>query len=268
MSDDMDDEWGDGGAESDSPSSADMGQDQAPVSIAGHPGWVAGDFINGSGLLGLRRVSQNNPLLEHSDFRSPVLSGDSSGAAEAVNGAPDGGAFHRALAGGFHPTIDTGLGTTSPALWLPVGGKMPKIRRQWSAREGTDWPTVPETGRKFDGHHKTPKSEGGQDTLENIEPMDPLEHRDHHMKNGDFAEWGGWARKGKPMLPEVSGLGLLQIIPDITGILSGRIRTDSLDNFFSDMLGIPSQEDLRQFRERERQRLAPNSPPGTWVGEA
>lgn len=46
------------------------------------------------------------------------------------------------------------------------------------------------------------------------------------------------------------------------------IRMDSMDNFFSDMLGVPSQEDIRQYHERLRQKLAPNSPPGTWIDVA
>ena len=140
---------------------------------------------------------------------------------------------------------------------------MPKIRKQWEIQEGRDWPTVPETGANYHGHHKKPVSEGGGWELENIEPMHPVEHKELHMKNRDFAKWGGWARGRKPTLPEVPGLGVFQVLPEILGVLSGRIRTDSLDNTFSDIMGVPSQEDIRKFHEEMRKKYAPNLPPGS-----
>jgi len=60
----------------------------------------------------------------------------------------------------------------------------------------------------------------------------------------------------------VKGLGLLGIIPDIMGILSGRIRTDTFDDFASDMMGAPSQEDRREAFEAEQRRLNPKWKPG------
>jgi hypothetical protein len=56
-------------------------------------------------------------------------------------------------------------------------------------------------------------------------------------------------------------LGPLSIIPDITGILSGRIRTDSVDNFMSDMFGFPSQEDQRKA-SKELIAMGPAADPG------
>jgi hypothetical protein len=61
---------------------------------------------------------------------------------------------------------------------------------------------------------------------------------------------------------DVKGLGLLGIIPDIMGILSGRIRTDTFDDFASDMMGAPSQEDRREAFEAEQRRLNPKWKPG------
>lgn len=162
-----------------------------------------------------------------------------------------------------NPIFDTGLATTGDATWIPLGGKTPKQRRLWSQHTGQDWPTVPETGENFHLHHYIPKGDGGTEELDNFGPMDPSAHRQHHMENGDFSRWAKRRWAGKPMPPEVEGLGVWQLIPDITGIMSGRIRTDSVDNFWSDMLGIPSQEDIRQYHERLRQKVAPSSPPGT-----
>jgi len=48
------------------------------------------------------------------------------------------------------------------------------------------------------------------------------------------------------------------MIPNITGILSGRIRTDSFDNFSSDFFGWPSQADKREQFEREQKKINPN----------
>ena len=61
------------------------------------------------------------------------------------------------------------------------------------------------------------------------------------------------------------GLGLLGVIPNITGILSGRIRTDNFDNFTSDMLDYPSQEDIHRRDEEMRRWYFPNSKPGDLV---
>jgi hypothetical protein len=83
------------------------------------------------------------------------------------------------------------------------------------------------------------------------------------MENGDFRTWGSWSGGRKPGGgPEVEGLGWLGIIPDITGILSGRIRTDTFDNFASDLIGIPSEEDRRKALEEEQRRLNPKWKPG------
>jgi hypothetical protein len=52
------------------------------------------------------------------------------------------------------------------------------------------------------------------------------------------------------------------ILPNITGMLSGRIRTDSFDNFASDMMGFPSEEDhLRDWEDYQRA-LNPKWKPG------
>ena len=100
-------------------------------------------------------------------------------------------------------------------------------------------------------------TEGAPGGRSNIRPMHPLEHRQHHMENGDLSRWARLPRKGSKVPPEVGGLGWLGIIPDITGILSGRIRTDTFDNFSNDLMGIPSQEDREKALEDEQRRLNP-----------
>ena len=52
------------------------------------------------------------------------------------------------------------------------------------------------------------------------------------------------------------------ILPDITGILSGRIRTDSFDHFTRDMLGLPSDEEIEWRRQRRQRLLYPDAKPG------
>ena len=92
--------------------------------------------------------------------------------------------------------------------------------------------------------------------------MHPLDHRKHHMENDDFRTWGGWARNKLKGGPTIKGLGLLGLIPNVTGVLSGRIRTDTFDNFTSDLMGIPSQEDHRKAFEDQQRMLNPRWKPG------
>jgi hypothetical protein len=146
-------------------------------------------------------------------------------------------------------------------LLQDISWKSRKNRRDVERNRGIVWPRT-EDGRNYDQHHTVPKSRGGADSWENIQPMHPLEHRRHHMENGDFREWGSWARKGRGGGPKAGALGWLSLFSDITGILSGRIRTDTLDNFASDLMGVPSQEDQLKALEEEQRAINPNWKPG------
>jgi hypothetical protein len=152
-----------------------------------------------------------------------------------------------------------------------------RLRREWEIANGRPWPRTPD-GRPYDVAHIRAIADGGANTLDNIQPMDPAEHRASHKE--DSGRWGkrssiARAFGGKVEPPAhapkparsttVKGLGILGLIPNLTGILSGRIRTDSFDNFTSDMLGYPSQEDLRRRNEEFRQRYFPDSKPGDLV---
>ena len=60
----------------------------------------------------------------------------------------------------------------------------------------------------------------------------------------------------------VRGLGPLSLFSDFTGILSGRLRTDSLDNFASDMIGVPSRQDRQDIIKSWQRLTDPNWKPG------
>jgi hypothetical protein len=67
--------------------------------------------------------------------------------------------------------------------------------------------------------------------------------------------------------PKVRGIGRLFNPLDILGIMSGRIRTDSLLNFGSDLTGIQSPDDIAREKEKKRleiqRKLFPDCPPGS-----
>ena len=145
----------------------------------------------------------------------------------------------------------------------PEGGELieignpnnPRMIREWEHAYGRDWPRTAD-GRPHDVAHIRAIADGGTNTLENIRPMDPAEHRASHK--GDAGRWGKRSsiarafggRVEPPMhAPRprgglgIKGLGLLGIIPTITGLLSGRIRTDTPMHTLYDVFGVPSQDD-------------------------
>lgn len=145
--------------------------------------------------------------------------------------------------------LDKGLaGPDDGAEIIDVGNPAnPRLRREWEIKHGQAWPKDAATGRNHDVAHIVARADGGTDTLDNIRPLHPDLHRQEHMQNGDFKRWGARAAApravGPGFEPIMRGLGLLQIIPDITGVLSGRIRTDTPLHFWSDMAGVPSPDD-------------------------
>jgi hypothetical protein len=152
--------------------------------------------------------------------------------------------------------LDRGLaGPKDGAEFIEVGNpSTPRLRREWERAEGQDWPRDPATGRRHDVAHVRALADGGTDTLDNIRPLARAEHIAQHMADGDFSRFAKrrWiASAFGSRVGEV--LGPLGILPDITGVLSGRIRTNSIDNFISDMFGLPSQEDrLKAFEDQQR----------------
>jgi hypothetical protein len=157
-------------------------------------------------------------------------------------------------------------------LLTPVGNPhVPRLRREWEKAEGREWPRDPVTGRRYDLAHIKPLADGGSNTLDNIRPMHPDDHRAEHMANGDPGRFRARAERAKafdgkvlpygvspgkitpppgrivPRSTIAPSLGIISVLPDISGILSGRIRTDSFDNFVTDMMGPAGQSVREKF---------------------
>ena len=98
------------------------------------------------------------------------------------------------------------------------------------------------TGRVkgFEGHHRN-TVKGNPISMakdpRNVEFVSIEKHKLIHREAGGTRQ----VITGRPLL--LRSFGPLSIISNFTGILSGRIRSDTLDNLGSDLVGIPSQED-------------------------
>lgn len=129
----------------------------------------------------------------------------------------------------------------------PVGD-YDALKRAFERHYGVIWPLDPKTGKSQDAAHIKAVADGGEKyAVTNIQPMTREEHIAQHKANNDFARfarrrWIAQAFGGRV----AKGIGAFSILPMITGILSGRIRSDTLDNALSDMAGVPSQEDQRR----------------------
>lgn len=155
--------------------------------------------------------------------------------------------------------LDRGLaGPDDGGEFIEIDSKARRQRKHWEQREGRAWPTVPETGRNFDRSHVIPKADGGPDTVDNIRPQHPDDHRREHMERGDFKRWGARSRGGPGAAaevptpkgaPKIRGLGPLFLLPDLLGVLNGRIRSDSFSHFVNDLMGYTSPDDLDRLAE-------------------
>lgn len=164
---------------------------------------------------------------------------------------------------------------TAELLWIGNPHNR-RLKREWELKYGP-WPHTPD-GRPYDVAHIRAIADGGTNTLDNIRPMEPTEHRASHVE--DSRRWGERPSRARafggtveppahaavrPRPGPVRGAVILDLLPNITGMLSGRIRTDSWDNFVSDMTGQQSQEDLDRANEELRRRYFPNAARGTLV---
>ena len=151
-----------------------------------------------------------------------------------------------------------GAGPVDASLFIEIGNPENRKMIKQHEREKGPWPRT-EDGRPYDVSHKRAIADGGTNTLDNIEPMHPEKHRAKHLDDQDAARWGkrsAIARTfGGRVEPPVNaprprggstirGLGLLGLIPTITGLLSGRIRRDTPMHTLYDILGVPSEDDL------------------------
>lgn len=173
---------------------------------------------------------------------------------------PDAGAESDATSYPAEPR-PIGLGNASgdaEGLLTLVGNPAnPRLRREWEKQEGRPWPKD-ERGRNYHVAHIKALADGGTNTLSNIRPMHPDEHIAEHVRNGDLARWAKrWsiARAFGGRVQEL--VGPIGILSDITGVLSGRIRTDTPDNFWHDLFGLPSTQDQRDAYERYQKALNP-----------
>lgn len=98
--------------------------------------------------------------------------------------------------------------------------------------------------------------------------MTRADHVAEHIAAGDFARWArrsgiASAFGGRVASITRSARGMdISLLSDLLGMVSGRIRTDNIDNWVSDLSGIPSQEDRLKALEREQKRLNPKWKPG------
>jgi len=134
----------------------------------------------------------------------------------------------------------------------------PRLRREWEAANGRPWPRTKD-GRAHHVSHRKAIADGGTNTLDNIEPMDPDEHVAKHKRDGDNERFGkrpaiarafggtveppahAPRRARGPKLRAVGPLGWAQ---NLLGILNGDVRTDTQTHFWNDMLGYSSEDDL------------------------
>ena len=115
--------------------------------------------------------------------------------------------------------------------------------RNWSRSERAELLSSGKV-KGYEGHHiNTVKGNPLEMARnpKNIQFVTRAEHVQIHREAGGFRV----PITGRPMLARsVGGLSWLTLG---TGILSGRIRTNNLDNFVSDMVGLDSQEDIRNY---------------------
>lgn len=129
----------------------------------------------------------------------------------------------------------------------------PRLRREWEIANGRPWPRTPE-GVPYDVAHIRAIADGGTNTLDNIRPMEAAEHRASHREDAKrYGKRAGIARAfggtveppaHAPRRPKVRSFGAWGLVPNILGILNGRIRTDTPVHMWNDMLGYSSEDDL------------------------
>ena len=183
---------------------------------------------------------------------------------------------------GCDAILDRGLaGPDDGGDFIEIGNPHNRRLKGEHIRKYGSWP-VTDDGRPYDVAHKRAIADGGTNTLDNIEPMHPDEHKAKHLRDGDAGRWGRRASIAKtfggrvePPTPRsrLHGFGLLQIPSNILGMFSGSIRRGSPSNFVSDMVGVPSPEDMARERARRawekekrsleiQRQLFPDCPPG------
>jgi RHS repeat-associated protein len=161
--------------------------------------WTQEDPIGFAGGLNLYQFNGNNPVSYTDPFGlSPdggVLEGGAAvyvlglGLLTAATAVIQGDDLRSAAGAGLKAAGDALAGITS---WARE--KTDKLRKAWEGIHGVPWPKTAD-GRNKTAHHDVPLADGGADAGENIVPMDPSDHTQHHKDKGDFKRWG---RRGAP----------------------------------------------------------------------
>lgn len=144
----------------------------------------------------------------------------------------------------------------------------PRLRREWVRANGQAWPRT-DDGRNFHVAHQRAISDGGTNTLDNIEPMHPDDHIAQHINNGDAARWARrqWIARAfggrvQPATParRVNGFGMLGMLPNILGVLNGRIRRDTPLHTLYDLTGYAAPDDEKRMTQAVCRSMGTNDP--------
>jgi hypothetical protein len=131
----------------------------------------------------------------------------------------------------------------------------PRLRKEGEVANGRSWPRTPD-GRRYDVAHIRAIADGGTNTLDNIRPMEPAERRASHKddavrfgKRSSIARAFGGTVEPPRHAPRARGATVRRVggfgwLPDMLGVLNGRIRTDTPVHFWNDLLGYSSEDDL------------------------
>jgi hypothetical protein len=142
-----------------------------------------------------------------------------------------------------------------------------RLMKEWSEKWGQDWPRDPVSGRPYDVAHIRAKADGGQDHVDNIRPLHPDAHKAEHIENGDYSRWAKRSSIARAFGGRVArSIEPLSLLSGLLGLVSGRIRTDSFNDFMGDMTGIPSPDDQERALESQQRALNPNWKPGDPLG--
>lgn len=150
-----------------------------------------------------------------------------------------------------------------------IGSRENKLLKQFYVEKYGFWPKTAD-GRDYEVSHKKPIADGGKNTLSNIEPIHPDDHRPMHVREGDSSRWGKrgsiaavFGGKVEPWHggPATRAFGLGGTLLNLPSLLMHPPRTDSLENFATDILGLPSMDEYRKAWTRPKVGYS-DCPPG------
>lgn len=153
--------------------------------------------------------------------------------------------------------------------FLEIGSAENKALKKFYIEKYGFWPKT-ENGRDYEVSHKRAIADGGKNSLDNIEPIHPRDHRPMHVRQGDSARHGrrssiarAFGGKVEPSHggPAVRGFGVIGALANLPGLLLSPPRTNSFENFAADILGVPSMSEYRRAWSAPKW-TTPDCPPG------